>query len=196
MVSLDPVTVVEIKNTIRELIKSGLSRADVIRGLATKYKVEPTEISFILVEVVQELKVDLLFDRTNQQAETVYWYFNQLIEVNKDLKLIDLAVEAFVTKSSDGKTSILKDDADDVGKLLERKTRIRNTLLSVRDKISNLLRLNIDSDVLKAIQTLMTVDTLPESLKSKLFLLTSDYQESLLQLSTIEAESKVENINF
>lgn len=197
MVSFDPVTIVEIKNTIRELIRSGLSRADIIRGLATKYSVEPVEIGYVLAEVVQELKVDLLFDRTNQQAETVYWYFNQLIEVNKDLKLIDVAIEGFVNKSKDGKsTTINKDDADNVGKLIERKTRVRNTLLAVRDKINNLLRLNIDSDVLKAIQTLMTVDTLPDSLKNKLFMLTTDYQESLLQLSTLEAETKVENIDF
>lgn len=197
MVSFDPVTIVEIKNTIRELIRSGLSRADIIRGLATKYSVEPVEIGYVLAEVVQELKVDLLFDRTNQQAETVYWYFNQLIEVNKDLKLIDVAIEGFVNKSKDGKsTTINKDDADNVGKLIERKTRVRNTLLAVRDKINNLLRLNIDSDVLKAIQTLMTVDTLPDSLKNKLFMLTTDYQESLLQLSTLDAETKVENIDF
>lgn len=165
------------------LIQKGASHTVILDTLVAKHELLRKEAREVMRYFLKDLKIEGLLDRNLQLGEAVYWYFCQLTEAAIDMKILDEALK-LVAPKADRKYRINKAEILDVSKIIKDKATLRKNMLDIRDKINSMLRLDVDMDILKAVQTLMASDALPLKYKNDLYLLISDFQSKMMEFSS------------
>lgn len=194
-----PEFLIRLKGTCLSLIKAGVSNNDIYEYLENTEKLDPIQSREFLAYIFFELKNDSLYDRQASLASAVYFIANQIVELKNDLNLLDATLNV-VTVDKDGNLPGINmfdpvevnSRIDLIGKTIDRKKRLRDGILSYRKELDELLRLKVDSDMLKSIQLLMTSNVLPEAIKDRLYNIFASLDENINTLILKESSVSVD----
>lgn len=189
---------------IKELIKLGMSVTDIYPALETTFKLNSNQSRELVTIVISEIKFDNVYERDQALAQSIFFLFNQILENQKDARLLEAINSTLIVskKDANGNEQLLYPGIDTtdyeqvheridlIGKNIERKKRLRDNILKFRVELNSLLRLKIDTDLLKAIQLLMTSDVLPHEVKNKLYDLFSTMDMEVATLMTYDKDKE------